>query len=136
MDESARAISVPLVDPFDPALTKLQLGNEDFDQAMTEALTKLGDTATPDEVANAYSDRWTASNQAADEVFNHEDCFSQWERERAARIRNAPDSVTSVIMPEPAQCADGWPSLSIGRQGACSHHGGVAPTRLWAVLNF
>jgi hypothetical protein len=23
------------------------------------------------------------------------------------------------------QCADGWPSTSIGRQGACSHHGGV-----------
>jgi hypothetical protein len=22
-------------------------------------------------------------------------------------------------------CADGWPSDSIGRQGACSHHGGV-----------
>lgn len=22
-------------------------------------------------------------------------------------------------------CADGWPSGSIGRQGACSHHGGV-----------
>lgn len=22
-------------------------------------------------------------------------------------------------------CADGWPSESIGRQGACSHHGGV-----------
>jgi hypothetical protein len=25
----------------------------------------------------------------------------------------------------PAVCADGWPSQSIGRQGACSHHGGV-----------
>lgn len=23
------------------------------------------------------------------------------------------------------ECADGWPSPSIGRQGACSHHGGV-----------
>lgn len=23
------------------------------------------------------------------------------------------------------ECADGWPSDSIGRQGACSHHGGV-----------
>lgn len=24
-----------------------------------------------------------------------------------------------------AQCSDGWPSSSIGHQGACSHHGGV-----------
>lgn len=24
-----------------------------------------------------------------------------------------------------SQCADGWLSVSIGRQGACSHHGGV-----------
>jgi hypothetical protein len=27
-------------------------------------------------------------------------------------------------IPEP-RCADGWDSPSIGRQGACSHHGGV-----------
>ncbi len=26
----------------------------------------------------------------------------------------------------PSLCSDGWPSHSIGRQGACSHHGGVA----------
>ncbi len=25
----------------------------------------------------------------------------------------------------PLHCADGWPSQSIGKQGACSHHGGV-----------
>ncbi|MGH8398718.1 MAG: hypothetical protein ACRETA_10810 [Gammaproteobacteria bacterium] len=25
----------------------------------------------------------------------------------------------------PLVCQDGWPSGSIGRQGACSHHGGV-----------
>lgn len=30
-----------------------------------------------------------------------------------------------------SQCADGWPSTSIGRRGACSHHGGVV-TR-WAT---
>lgn len=29
-------------------------------------------------------------------------------------------------MPTPAHCADGWSSESIGKQGACSHHGGVA----------
>ena len=26
---------------------------------------------------------------------------------------------------EPLRCADGWTSTSIGKQGACSHHGGV-----------
>ncbi|MGF0118838.1 hypothetical protein ACQFYA_21295 [Promicromonospora sp. Marseille-Q5078] len=26
---------------------------------------------------------------------------------------------------EPRHCADGWPSPSIGKRGACSHHGGV-----------
>lgn len=26
---------------------------------------------------------------------------------------------------EPLHCADGWPSRSIGKRGACSHHGGV-----------
>lgn len=32
----------------------------------------------------------------------------------------------STLMPaRKARCADGWGSPSIGRQGACSHHGGV-----------
>ncbi len=26
----------------------------------------------------------------------------------------------------PATCRDGWASSSIGRSGACSHHGGVS----------
>jgi hypothetical protein len=25
----------------------------------------------------------------------------------------------------PLRCRDGWQSMSIGRQGACSHHGGL-----------
>ena len=33
----------------------------------------------------------------------------------------------------PSVCKDGWPSASIGRQGACSHHHGVA-TNWVAVL--
>ncbi|MFF7603538.1 DUF3761 domain-containing protein [Streptomyces mirabilis] len=136
LSTKAREISVPLVDPFDPAVADLQLGGATLDQKLSESISKPGDTATPDEVADAYADRRAAANQAAAEVLNHKDCFSQGERERAAHIRNAPDSVTSVTMPEPAHCADGWPSLSIGRQGACSHHGGVAPARIWAVLNF
>lgn len=30
-----------------------------------------------------------------------------------------------VSLIPPARCRDGWSSPSIGRQGACSHHGGV-----------
>jgi hypothetical protein len=30
----------------------------------------------------------------------------------------------------PARCRDGWASPSIGRQGACSHHGGVSTSPL------
>ena len=34
----------------------------------------------------------------------------------------------------PVTCRDGWPSPSIGRQGACSHHGGVERGREWILL--
>lgn len=32
----------------------------------------------------------------------------------------------NVPPPSPIVCNDGWPSPSIGRLGACSHHGGVS----------
>ena len=35
-----------------------------------------------------------------------------------------------VLIQGPARCNDGWPSPSIGKQGACSHHGGVASSLL------
>lgn len=31
-------------------------------------------------------------------------------------------------------CADGWHSPSIGRSGACSHHGGVHQPYAWLAL--
>jgi hypothetical protein len=36
------------------------------------------------------------------------------------------------MMEGPATCNDGWHSMSIGRQGACSHHGGVRGS--WAAI--
>ena len=36
----------------------------------------------------------------------------------------------------PAVCNDGWASPSIGRQGACSHHGGVNELPKYLVLIF
>jgi hypothetical protein len=37
------------------------------------------------------------------------------------------------FLPE-VRCADGWASPSIGRQGACSHHGGVRGNGTWLVV--
>lgn len=36
----------------------------------------------------------------------------------------------------PINCRDGWASSSIGRQGACSHHGGVDRSREGLVIIF
>ncbi|GAA1037270.1 hypothetical protein GCM10009566_10190 [Streptomyces murinus] len=136
LSDKARAISVPLVNPSDPAVAELQLGTVTTDQELDAIVSNPATASTSDEVANAYADRWAAANRAADEVLNHKECFDQNERARAAHIRNAPKSVSSVTMPVPAHCADGWASQSIGRQGACSYHGGVVPGTFWAVLNF
>ncbi|WP_326737065.1 hypothetical protein [Streptomyces sp. NBC_01022] len=49
-----------------------------------------------------------------------------------AKGRNTTADITSDEPAEPeetstsAPCADGWESSSIGKQGACSHHGGLA----------
>ena len=41
-------------------------------------------------------------------------------------VTPTPPSVERTIVGwEPLHCADGWTSTSIGKQGACSHHGGV-----------
>ena len=37
--------------------------------------------------------------------------------------------LTSFILSGPTLCKDGWASKSIGRQGACSHHGGVGGSK-------
>jgi hypothetical protein len=37
------------------------------------------------------------------------------------------------LLPE-VRCADGWASPSIGRQGACSHHGGVRDNGIYVIL--
>jgi hypothetical protein len=37
------------------------------------------------------------------------------------------------LLPE-VRCADGWASPSTGRQGACSHHGGVRGNNNWLFL--
>lgn len=37
------------------------------------------------------------------------------------------------LLPE-VRCADGWASPSIGKPGACSHHGGVRGNEIYAVL--
>lgn len=44
-------------------------------------------------------------------------------------------SIDAMLPPgPPAHCADGWGSSSIGKQGACSHHGGVVYPGDWRIL--
>ncbi|MER7599452.1 DUF3761 domain-containing protein [Streptomyces hydrogenans] len=55
----------------------------------------------------------------------------QAERERQAGLASAPSAAPTTRTPvswtyKGAVCADGTLSFSIGKQGACSHHGGVA----------
>ncbi|MDT9693635.1 DUF3761 domain-containing protein [Streptomyces sp. P9(2023)] len=55
----------------------------------------------------------------------------QEERDRQARLASVPSAAPTTRTPinwtyEGAVCADGTLSFSIGKQGACSHHGGVA----------
>lgn len=38
-------------------------------------------------------------------------------------------AVVTQLLPTALGCADGWPSRSIGRMGACSWHGGVSDYR-------
>jgi hypothetical protein len=40
----------------------------------------------------------------------------------------------NIVGWEPLHCADGWLSTSIGRQGACSHHGGVAGGAIYKTV--
>jgi hypothetical protein len=45
----------------------------------------------------------------------------------AAGIGSAIFSIVALVyVLGPATCRDGWASPSIGRSGACSHHGGVS----------
>lgn len=39
----------------------------------------------------------------------------------------------TALLPD-VRCADGWLSYSIGKQGACSHHGGVDNNEIYRLL--
>ncbi|WP_461006870.1 DUF3761 domain-containing protein [Streptomyces capparidis] len=116
----------------DPNVSILQLGNALPDD--------LGDpyavSATELDISTAYSKKRGLAGKAAQVVLGHRECFSDDFITDAAHIEQAPTEVTRVEMPSAAHCRDGWPSTSIGRQGACSHHGGVVPAHPWATLFF
>ncbi|MEV6963206.1 hypothetical protein AB0M97_29420 [Streptomyces sp. NPDC051207] len=132
LSDKAQAVQVPLVPTTDPSVVHLQLGL-DFPDG-------LGDidatSATESDIATAYSEKRDLAGQAAQVVLDHRECFSDLYISQASRIRQAPTEVSRVVMPAPAHCLDGWPSTSIGQQGACSHHGGVVPGSQWATLLF
>jgi hypothetical protein len=132
LSDKARAVRIPLVFAGDPDISVLQLGAKlpdnlgNFDAA----------SATELDIAAAYAEKRDLAGQAARIVLDHQDCFDGDFIAEASRVDHAPVEVSGVDMPSAAHCRDGWPSGSIGRQGACSHHGGVVPARLWAALRF
>ncbi|WP_067436934.1 DUF3761 domain-containing protein [Streptomyces lincolnensis] len=132
LSDKAQAVRIPLVSSIDPSVLSLQLG--------TRFPTDLGDidasAATQLDIATAYAEKRSLAGQAARVVLDHQECFSDLYTGQATRIQQAPTEVSEVVMPSPAHCRDGWPSGSIGRQGACSHHGGVVPGSSWATLLF
>ncbi|MFI1173274.1 hypothetical protein [Streptomyces melanogenes] len=119
-------------------------------EAGLEKIPVIGDPISSPWPNNAYipesnaTDRWIliAYNQrrkylgeASRVVLQYQSCFNWSDRSVAQQVLNTPETAISVDMPSPARCADGWPSGSIGKRGACSHHGGVVYD-LYAVLHF
>ena len=131
LEREATEVEVPLVSAWDPSILNLQL---------TRSLPpQLGDLtsaqATESDISSAYERRRELAGQAAKVVLEHRSCLPGFV-EAAERIENSPTVVTWVEMPSAAHCSDGWPSGSIGKQGACSYHGGVVAGKPWATLHF
>ncbi|MFE3738886.1 hypothetical protein [Streptomyces sp. NPDC059134] len=133
LSDKAQGVGIPLVFAGDPSVSILQLGG-----GLPGDLIRSVDAASVTEldVSAAYSEKRDIAGQAARIVLAHQDCFDAGIISDAARIDQAPTTVSRVEMPSPAHCGDGWPSGSIGRPGACSHHNGVVRARPWATLLF
>ncbi|MCZ4117924.1 hypothetical protein [Streptomyces sp. H39-S7] len=132
LSDKARAVQIPLVLAGDPNVSILQLGTK-----FTDDLGALDDTsATELDISTAYVEKRDLAGQAARVVLDHRECFDDEFNAEASRIDQAPTEVSTVEMPSAAHCSDGWPSTSIGKQGACSHHGGLIPARSSATLFF
>ncbi|MFK0016948.1 DUF3761 domain-containing protein [Streptomyces sp. NPDC091027] len=133
LDQEAGAVKIPMV---------LYGYSQVPDLALRRSLT-LGEvlgnmdapSATERQIADAYERKRELAGRAAQVVLEHRSCLAGYVA-AAERIEEAPTEVTRVQMPAPARCVDGWPSSSIGKRGACSHHGGVVDVRPWAVLYF
>ncbi|MBK6018356.1 DUF3761 domain-containing protein [Streptomyces sp. MBT53] len=132
LSDKAQAVRIPLVPAIDPSILYLQLGPDFPDDLVDLSAT----SATELDISTGYSEKRELAGQAAQVVLDHRACFSDLYIGQASRIKQAPSEVSRVVMPSPAHCRDGWPSTSIGRQGACSHHGGVIPGSQWAMLLF
>lgn len=132
LSDKARAVRIPLVFAGDPNISILQFGTK-----LPDDLGNLDTTsATELDIATAYAKKRDLAGQAARIVLDHQECFDSDFIAEATRIDQAPTEVSRVEMPSPAHCSDGWPSSSIGRRGACSHHGGVVAGLPWATLLF
>lgn len=131
LDQQAAKVKIPLISSFDSGIRNLQLGRS-FPASLGE-LDAVGATET--EISEAYRRKRELAGQAAKVVLEHRNCMPGF-IEAATHIKNSPAGVTWVEMPSAGRCADGWASGSIGRQGACSHHGGVVYGNPLATLHF
>ncbi|WP_285566218.1 hypothetical protein [Streptomyces sp. RTGN2] len=129
LNVQADRVSIPLVSLLDPDVAPLQTGRQ------LPRFSADSSVASEEDVKYGYREKRELAGRAAQIVLTHQDCFSDDRVATAARVKGLPVEVTSVEMPTGPHCADGWPSSSIGEQGACSHHGGVV-SGTWAVLHF
>ncbi|CAG6399525.1 conserved hypothetical protein [Actinacidiphila cocklensis] len=117
----ADLVRVPLVG--DPILARLP--NDSYVPEATDE----------GQIMAAYSERRQLFGTVAGVVLKHAGCFGSDVVAMAHNVLATPETITSVQMPSPPHCADNWPSTSIGKQGACSHHGGVVYS-MFAILHF
>ncbi|MGW3769928.1 hypothetical protein [Actinomadura verrucosospora] len=82
-------------------------------------------TQSADAIKTAYAQRRQLAGRSAAIVTSRPHCFNDSTVVNARTVQALPLSVAYVEMPHPTRCRDGWRSPSIGRRGACSHHGGV-----------
>ncbi|MFF3354090.1 hypothetical protein ACFYWN_15800 [Streptomyces sp. NPDC002917] len=92
------------------------------------------ESVTDQDIMNAYAEKRRLAGEAAGIALAKRDCFDAALVTQASRVESSPDTLAFVGMPSATGCSDGASSQSIGKSGACSHHGGVNWGSPWATM--